>query len=97
MLSKKEFQKIAENPRHFPQKLFYIYYNENKLENAIDLSEDDFYHFFYRKYNMANDIQNIIADILYYFSLKLDVPLSRRVFLLDANNNLIKELDVLKA
>ena len=96
-INKEIFEGIAENPKFFPNDLLYIFFNEMKLEHHHLIPKEDFFTYFYMKYNTPQDIQRIVAEILEHYSAKFNVPLARRVFLLDSNNNLIKELDVIKA
>lgn len=74
--------------------IIYDYYIENNKNDIYNFSGDDFFQYFnmYLRSRHPNYLSELLNDILYFFSVKYNLELPTKVFLLDEKGNLIKQL-----
>jgi hypothetical protein len=95
-MTKKDFQKYVKNEM-YPVDMFHSYYEEFNLNDSFKFSLEEFSKYFNQYLALLyNRRDELVFNVIRYYSIKFDVSLPSKVFLLTKEGQVIKKLNDIK-
>jgi hypothetical protein len=95
-MNKEDFQNFVKNEM-YPVDMFHSYYEEFNTNELFKFNLSDFAkHFNQYLYLLGERKDNLVFNVIRYYSIKFDVSLPSKVFLLNNEGHVIKKLNDIK-